>query len=108
MDTRTGAGNDCNIDIIYNQQKPLCSKVGSAPFFGGDGSGAGKGRDCREVEELCTKDENFKLNFDTVDGEVKSPDFLSVLVFLYTDILSFARLDASTYTNFLALPYILS
>ena len=103
-----GPGKDCNIDIICNQQKPLCSKVGSVPFFGGDGSGAGKGRDCREVEELCTKDESFKLNFNTVDREVKPPVLLSVLAFLYTNIPPFACLDISTYSSFLTLPYIIS
>ena len=70
VDTRSGIGNDCYIDIVYNQQKPLCSTVGSAPFSGGGGGKVGKRRNCREVEDLCSADPEFKFDFDGTSSEV--------------------------------------
>ena len=71
IDTRTGVGNECHIDITYNQQRPLCSKEGSTPFSGG-GDGPGKGAKCRDVDDLCTADPDFKFEFDGTNPEVRS------------------------------------
>ncbi|KAL0573899.1 hypothetical protein V5O48_008047 [Marasmius crinis-equi] len=62
----TGVGNDCSINIAYNQQLPLCS---------GDTIVRGGAKKCRSPEDLCVADPEFK--FDLGPG---SDIFVSVPV----------------------------
>jgi integrin alpha FG-GAP repeat containing protein 1 len=48
-----GEGSSCELNIVYNQQIPLCSSKKKK-----------LGDKCRLAEELCTSDANFKFEFD--------------------------------------------
>jgi hypothetical protein len=51
----SGIGTDCYINIVYNQQLPLCtSRVGSAL--------GNENRTCREPDNLCSADPGFKFD----------------------------------------------
>ncbi|PPQ63333.1 hypothetical protein CVT24_006706 [Panaeolus cyanescens] len=67
VSSSTGAGKDCYINIVYNQQLPLCTSATD--------SGVRKGvRVCRPPEQLCTADSKFKFDFDpNSTGYVKFP-----------------------------------
>ncbi|KAG2182189.1 hypothetical protein INT43_007116 [Umbelopsis isabellina] len=52
--------NDCQIHIAYNQQMPLCDKSDDSH----QNSTA-----CRQAQNLCVADPNFKFNFDTSNEE---------------------------------------
>ncbi|KAJ8581014.1 hypothetical protein M405DRAFT_869047 [Rhizopogon salebrosus TDB-379] len=54
-----GVGSGCVINIVYNQQLPLCSSAASLTT---DKEG---NRICRRPEELCTADPNFKFDLST-------------------------------------------
>lgn len=52
------SGKDCSLHIVYNKQKPLCSKLIT--------------KDCRSVHELCSEDNNYSFDFDlNGDGHVQ-------------------------------------
>lgn len=60
----TGIGQDCAINIAYNQQLPLCASSTSPSVKNGK-------RVCRTPEQLCTADPNFSFNFDeSADNKV--------------------------------------
>lgn len=52
--------NNCQIHIAYNQQMPLCAKSDDSQ----QNSTA-----CRQAQNLCVADPNFKFNFDTSNEE---------------------------------------
>ncbi|KDQ59682.1 hypothetical protein JAAARDRAFT_33256 [Jaapia argillacea MUCL 33604] len=52
----TGVGQNCYINIAYNQQLPLCTSA-TAPSVGKNGK-----RICRPPEQLCTVDPDFKFD----------------------------------------------
>lgn len=83
------SGDKCFVNVAFNRQVPLCSPRIDGFFGGGPGYGSltsGKkssnasssrtstsdsatdkrqpGPQCREAEDLCVADENFRINFD--------------------------------------------
>ncbi|KAF8894778.1 hypothetical protein BD779DRAFT_1609403 [Infundibulicybe gibba] len=61
VDSSTGIGSDCSINIAFNQQLKLCSSSTD--------SGVRKGvRTCRPPEALCTADPNFKFDLSPGAG----------------------------------------
>lgn len=76
VDSTTGVGTDCYINIAYNQQLGLCSSTTD--------SGLRKGvRICRRPEDLCIADPKFK--FDLTD----SPDNSAFVRFPVSSIFPF-------------------
>lgn len=60
--SKSGIGTDCAINIAYNKQKPLCTQSAGS---------LSKVKDCRDPDNLCTSDRDFKFNFDeTPDNNV--------------------------------------
>jgi integrin alpha FG-GAP repeat containing protein 1 len=57
----SGVGTDCSINIVYNQQKPLC--VDGVSFLSSS--------DCRPLDALCTGDKDFKFEFDARNSKVR-------------------------------------
>ncbi|GAA6063243.1 hypothetical protein JCM10212_000345 [Sporobolomyces blumeae] len=60
-------GGDCTISIAYNEQMPLCSEAVGAfnPGPGGAGGGGGSeggGERCRDPENLCVGDDEFRFD----------------------------------------------
>ena len=55
----TGIGTGCKINIVYNQQKPLCASTSGAP-------GRGQQARCRPPDELCSSDPDFRFDLETV------------------------------------------
>jgi hypothetical protein len=51
----SGIGNNCAINIAYNQQLPLCTSSTLSSFKDGE-------RVCRTPEQLCVADPNFSFN----------------------------------------------
>ncbi|KAF9045767.1 hypothetical protein BDZ89DRAFT_1058727 [Hymenopellis radicata] len=49
----TGLGRDCEINVVYNEQLPLCA---SADVAGGEAQG------CRSPENLCVRDARFRFD----------------------------------------------
>ncbi len=49
----TGLGKDCEINVVYNEQLPLCA---SADVTGGEVQG------CRSPENLCVRDARFRFD----------------------------------------------
>jgi integrin alpha FG-GAP repeat containing protein 1 len=78
-----GVGSGCVINIVYNQQLPLCSSAASLTT---DKEG---NRICRRPEELCTADPNFK--FDLSTGNDNDVRYCSLSVFLLIDYLMHPR-----------------
>ncbi|WWC70229.1 uncharacterized protein I206_104179 [Kwoniella pini CBS 10737] len=62
----TGIGTECNLNVAYNKQVPICSTEVSQSTKEG-------ALRCRGWGELCTPDDNFQFTFDSSD-----PDFTSV------------------------------
>jgi integrin alpha FG-GAP repeat containing protein 1 len=56
----SGLGIDCSINIVYNQQKPLCPD--SVSVLATEG--------CRPLDALCTTDKDFKFEYDTRNKKV--------------------------------------
>ncbi len=56
----SGIGTNCQINIAYNQQRPLCQGA----------SLKNKTEICRKPDDLCSGDDNFKFNFDEADLQV--------------------------------------
>ena len=54
-----GVGSGCVINIVYNEQLPLCSSAMSPA------TDKERNRICRRPEELCTSDPNFKFDMRT-------------------------------------------
>jgi hypothetical protein len=50
----TGVGSNCQIHIVYNQQKPLCDSRNSRKIQD----------DCRLPDELCSVDPQFRFDFN--------------------------------------------
>ena len=73
VDSSTGIGTDCFINIAYNQQLGLCTSTTDPGIKGG--------RVCRRPEDLCTADPDFK--FDLTD----SPDNRAYVRFPVSSIL---------------------
>jgi integrin alpha FG-GAP repeat containing protein 1 len=65
VQTSTGVGTGCAINVAYNQQLSLCRS--------GD-SGLKKGvRTCRPPEDLCTADPAFKFDLtSSVNNDVRA------------------------------------
>lgn len=63
IDSGSGIGRNCYLNIVYNKQRPLCK---SSPDFQ-------KKNDCRLPGNLCTKDPDFHFDFseDNNDGFVR-------------------------------------
>nr|XP_019007302.1 uncharacterized protein I203_00900 [Kwoniella mangroviensis CBS 8507]OCF70763.1 hypothetical protein I203_00900 [Kwoniella mangroviensis CBS 8507] len=61
----TGIGTECNINIAYNKQVPVCSTEGSQMTKEGK-------LECRGWGDLCQADDGFDFSFDSSD-----PDFTS-------------------------------
>lgn len=76
------SGDNCFINVAFNRQIPLCSPRIDGFFGGGPGFGSlssaktsqfstssassakkRANRQCREAEELCVADDNFRINF---------------------------------------------
>ncbi|KAK8864374.1 hypothetical protein IAR55_001622 [Kwoniella newhampshirensis] len=62
----TGIGQECNINIAYSKQSPVCTTESSQ-------QNKDRGLKCRGWGELCVADEGFDFSFDVDD-----PDFVSV------------------------------
>lgn len=63
-----GNNKDCSIQIAYNDQIPLCT------------SSSKEDEECRDLENLCTKDEEFKFP-DLTSSTVPNPvTFLSSIL----------------------------
>jgi integrin alpha FG-GAP repeat containing protein 1 len=56
----TGIGTGCKINIIYNQQIPLCVVTSSSP----------SDKSCRKPDELCSVDNRFIFDFVDDDPNV--------------------------------------
>lgn len=69
VNTKTGVGYDCAINIAYNEQKPLCTS--STPAVGR--------RNCRLPEELCTADPDFRFDFHQGSGDDVVSDYIPSL-----------------------------
>ncbi|KAF8487633.1 hypothetical protein JB92DRAFT_2759088 [Gautieria morchelliformis] len=52
VDSSTGVGRDCMINIAYNKQLPLCTSTASSR------------KPCRSPQSLCTRDPNFQFDLD--------------------------------------------
>lgn len=66
VSTSTGIGSDCNINIAYNQQLPLCTSTGASNMRDGK-------QICRYPEALCTADPDFRFDLsDRDDNDVRS------------------------------------
>ena len=57
-----GVGEDCYINIAYNQQLGLCSSTSDSDIKQGI-------RTCRTPEDLCIADPNFKFDFSIEQKE---------------------------------------
>ncbi|WWC61849.1 uncharacterized protein I303_104434 [Kwoniella dejecticola CBS 10117] len=68
----TGIGTECNLNIAYNRQIPICSTEGSQTDKEGKLS-------CRGWGELCTADEGFEFSFDPSDPHLTSIPFSTLL-----------------------------
>ena len=81
------SGSNCYINVAYNRQVELCSKK-SEGLFGGGIKSASSGNNkrngpekraalrCRDPQELCVADDNFRFNFD-IDGNNPVSAFVS-------------------------------
>ncbi|KLO15303.1 hypothetical protein SCHPADRAFT_914476 [Schizopora paradoxa] len=59
VSSSTGIGSGCSVNIAYNQQLPLCTSTATSGLKGSN-------KLCRQPEDLCTADPNFK--FDLTDS----------------------------------------
>ena len=64
VSTSSGVGTDCNINIAYNKQVPLCSSE-SAKYRGDEG--VESQLLCRGWGDLCIADDAFDFSFDPTD-----------------------------------------
>ncbi|KAI0831660.1 integrin alpha N-terminal domain-containing protein [Trametes gibbosa] len=65
----TGIGSMCSVNVVYNQQLPLCSSTTASSVQNGK-------RVCRPPDDLCTADPNFKFDLSERadnDGFVRIP-----------------------------------
>ncbi|CED84767.1 Predicted membrane protein [Phaffia rhodozyma] len=62
----TGIGQDCSVNVVYNQQIPLCSTTSTVVL---DKEGK---RICRDSADLCVADSGFKFEFDLSTGGMTS------------------------------------
>lgn len=69
ISSKTGIGSGCKINVVYNQQKPLCDTKSGGGW--GSGGGTGTKRNCRMPDELCSADPDFKFDFSTVSASQK-------------------------------------
>jgi len=76
VDSTTGVGTDCYINIVYNQQLSLCSSTTDSGLRNGV-------RICRRPEDLCIADPNFKFNL------TDSPDNSAYVRFPVSSIFPF-------------------
>jgi hypothetical protein len=64
----SGAGTDCYINIVYNQQLPLCTSRASSAL-------GNESRTCREPDNLCSADPGFKFDLlNSPNNKVDAPD----------------------------------
>jgi integrin alpha FG-GAP repeat containing protein 1 len=54
----TGVGSNCFINIVFNQQLPICESATKPSVVSGR-------RVCRPVDDLCLRDSGFKIDFST-------------------------------------------
>ena len=60
----SGIGSNCNINIAFNKQLPLCASTTDSGLRNGK-------RVCRPPEQLCTADPDFKFDFtESSDNDV--------------------------------------
>lgn len=71
VSSSSGIGSGCSVNIAYNQQLPLCTSTATSGLKGGD-------RYCRQPDDLCTADPNFK--FDLTDSASNDVCFKNALV----------------------------
>jgi integrin alpha FG-GAP repeat containing protein 1 len=64
-----GVGSDCYINLAYNQQLGLCKSTAESEMKGGV-------RVCRQPNDLCVADDNFKFDLrDTPENDVCSDTY---------------------------------
>ena len=76
--SRWSQKKDWSLHIVYNKQKPLCSKTVV--------------NDCRSVHDLCSADDNYNFDFN-LDGDVHISINLTLYIIFIKSIPKFYEIN---------------